>query len=218
MRCILIFLLFISLNGFSQWKDYTLNANGDTLNRIDMKGRKHGPWVHRYETVRGEPGYEEEGWYKYDRKEGEWRLYSLSGDLVGSENYKWGLKDGLCRYYSIHGELRLEQSWKALNPDKEYDTIDVEDPDKLDNYRQVIIKNEGAALKHGAWKYYDGETGFIIRTENYTLGKLELSPAAVTGPVGEKKAISKPKEVLEFEKKNAGKKKIKVRDGSTGGN
>jgi len=30
------------------------------------------------------------------------------------------------------------------------------------------------------------------------------------------KKVAKPKEVLEFEKQNAGKKKIKVRDGSTG--
>jgi antitoxin component YwqK of YwqJK toxin-antitoxin module len=218
MRCILFLLLLISSQSFSQWKDYKLNANGDTLNRIDMSGRKQGPWVHRYETVRGEPGYEEEGWYKNDRKEGEWRLFNLSGDLVGIENYKWGLKDGICRYYSMHGDLRLEQSWKALNPDKEYDTIDVEDPDKLDNYYQVVVKNEGAAIKHGVWKYYNPETGTIIRTETYTLGKLESSPTASSNnnSTGEKKAIAKPKEVLEFEKKNAGKKKVKVRDGSTG--
>ncbi|MFM9909683.1 MAG: toxin-antitoxin system YwqK family antitoxin [Chitinophagaceae bacterium] len=217
MRCILFFLLLISVNGFSQWKDYILNANGDTLNRLDMKGRKQGPWTHRYESVRGEPGYEEEGWYKYDRKEGEWRLFSLSGDIVGVENYKWGLKDGVCKYFTIHGDLRLEQEWKALNPDKEYDTIDVEDPDKLDTYRQVIIKNEGAAIKHGQWKYYDPETGVVIRTELYTLGKLESNPTATATPKGEKKVIAKPKEVLDFEKKNSGKKKVKVKDGSTGG-
>ncbi len=105
-----------------------------------MLGRKQGPWVHRYEALRGEPGYEEEGWYENDRKEGEWRLYSLSGDLVGVENYKWGLKDGICRYYTIHGELRLEQSWKALNPDKQYDTLIIEDVDKLDSYKTVVSK------------------------------------------------------------------------------
>jgi hypothetical protein len=33
----------------------------------------------------------------------------------------------------------------------------------------------------------------------------------------EKKTANKPKEVLEYEKKNSGKKKIKVRDGNTGG-
>lgn len=122
MRCIWSLLLLFYISGQAQWKDYTLNANGDTLNRLDKQDRKQGPWVHRYETMRGEPGYEEEGFYKDNRKEGEWRLFSLSGDLVGVENYKWGLKDGLCKYYSMHGDLRLEQAWKALNPDKIYDS------------------------------------------------------------------------------------------------
>lgn len=218
MRWISVVLLLISLNGYTQWKDYMLNANKDTLNRIDLKDRKQGPWVHRYETVRGEPGFEEEGWYKNNRKEGEWKLFSLAGDLVGVENYKWGLKDGLCKYYSMHGDLRLEQSWKALNPDKEYDTIEVEDLDKLDSYRTVIVKNEGAALKHGVWRYYNTETGAISRTETYNLGKLDAAPVA-SNPErsGDKKSINKPKEVLDFEKKNSGKKKVKVKDGSTGG-
>lgn len=217
MRCIWSILLLFYISGQAQWKDYTLNANGDTLNRIDKQDRKQGPWTHRYETVRGEPGYEEEGFYKDNRKEGEWRLFSLSGDLVGVENYRWGLKDGPCKYYSMHGDLRLEQAWKALNPDKIYDTIDVEDPDKFNSYRQVVIKNEGAAIRHGVWKYYDPETGSLLRSETYVLGKLETEPTAAKPEAGEKKTIAKPKEVLEFEKKNQGKKKVKVKDGSTGG-
>jgi antitoxin component YwqK of YwqJK toxin-antitoxin module len=134
--------------------------------------------------------------------------------MVGTENYKWGLKDGICRYYTMHGDLRLEQSWKALNPDKIYDTIQVEDVDKLDTYKEVIIKNEGAAIKHGVWKYY-GDEGQLLRSELYTVGKLEQE--AKSQVVAEKKTVAKPKEVLEFEKKNSGKKKVKVRDGSTGG-
>lgn len=216
MRWILILSVLFSASGFAQWKDYKLNANGDTLNRIDMKDRKQGPWINRYETVRGEPGYEEEGWYRYNRKWGEWRLFSLQGDLVGVEYYKWDMKDSICRYYNKHGELKLEQSWLAINPDKLYDTILVEDLDKLDSYNTVVVKNEGASLKHGVWKYYDSETGALIRTERYQFGKMENEKATVAAPA-EKKAVPKPKEVLEFEKKNSGKKKVKYRDGSTGG-
>jgi antitoxin component YwqK of YwqJK toxin-antitoxin module len=219
MRWISFLILLFSLSGFAQeryqWKEYKLTPRGDTIDRVDHLGRKQGPWVHRLETVRGEPGYEEEGWYENDRKEGAWRLYALSGDLVGTENYKWGLKDGICRYFTKHGELKLEQSWKALNPDKLYDTIQVEDIDKLDTYKEVIVKNEGAALKHGIWKYY-GEDGIVLRSELYTLGKLE-EEAKTTVANAEKKPVAKPKEVLEFEKKNSGKKKVRYRDGSTGG-
>jgi hypothetical protein len=215
MRWITFILLFFSVNAFSQWKDYKINTNGDTLNRIDVIGRKQGPWVNRFETVRGEPGFEEEGWYVHNRKDGEWRLFSLMGDLVGIEFYKWGLKDSVCRYFNKHGELRLEQRWKAINPDKPFDTLMIEDPDKFDTYRTVIVKNEGASLRHGIWKYYDPETNAVARTETYVLGELEKEKAS-TAASSQKKAVEKPKEVLDFEKKNAGKKKVKVRDGSTG--
>jgi hypothetical protein len=218
MRWISLLLLFFTTEAFSQqfpWKEYKINDKGDTVNRIDIYDRKQGPWVHHYDKVRGEPGYEEEGWYTHNRKDGEWRLFSLQGDLVGIENYKWGFKDGVCKYYTIHGEIRLEQSWKALNPDKEYDTLEIEDPDKFDTYRTVVIKNEGAAIRHGTWKYYDATTGSIVRTENYVLGKLEGAPKTAAVKPTDKKAIPKPKEVLDFEKKNKGKK-VKYQDGTVG--
>lgn len=218
MRFIFFLIAIISFHsGFAQWKDYKLTASGDTLNRIDMNDRKQGIWVNKYDKVRGEPGYEEEGFYIDDRKEGEWKLYNLMGDLVGIENYRWGLKNGVAQYFLLHGGLRLEQSWIALNPDKQYDTLQVEDLDKLDSYRTVIVKNEGAALKHGTWKYYDPQTGSLIRTENYEFGKALSNPDDVVVNPSDKKKVEKPQEVLDFEKKNSGKKKVKFKDGSTGG-
>lgn len=210
-------LLCCSLASMAQWKDYRLINDGkDTVNRIDHNGNKQGEWIVRVESLRGEPGYEEEGVFVNNRKEGEWRVYNLMGDLIGVEHYKWGNKDGIAQYFDMSGALRAEQSWKALNPDKAYDTLIVEDVDKLNTYHEVIVKNEGAALRHGTWKYYDPGTGAVIRTETYMLGKLETdnSSAAVAG-ADEKKAVPKPKEVLEFEKKGRGKKKIRYQDGST---
>jgi hypothetical protein len=214
MRWICFLMLLVSMNSFGQWKDYTIAPNGDTLNRVDMNGLKQGPWVVKYDKIRGEPGYEEEGFFVNNRKEGEWKMYSLVGDLIGIENYKWGLKDGVCSYFNMDGNLRAEQSWKALNPDKQYDTIMVEDVDLFDTYKKVVVKNEGAALRHGTWKYYDGATGFVQRTERYELGRLITEPVAEQQQTQKKKAVEKPKEVLEFEKKNAGKKKIRYKDGS----
>jgi len=207
----------MSLKSFSQWKDYKLLNDGkDTINRIDQRGVKHGEWVVHVESVRGEPGYEEEGVFVNGRKEGEWRIFNLMGDLIGIENYRWGNKDGVAQYFDISGQLRMEQSWKALNPDKAYDTIMVEDVDKLDSYHEVIVKNEGAALKHGTWKYYDVSSGSIVKTETYTLGKLEGgdNTAAIAETSEKKKAVAKPKEVVEFEKTKK-KKKIRYQDGST---
>ena len=137
------------------------------------------------------------------------------GDLIGIENFKWGNKDGISRYFTMHGDLVTEQSWRAINPDKQYDTIEVEDIDQLNSFKTVIVKNEGAGIKHGAWKYYS--EGALVRTEIYTLGKLEGEKGTANSTSSDKKAVAKPKEVLEFEKKNSGKKKVKYRDGSTGG-
>jgi hypothetical protein len=216
MRLILPLLLLISLNGYSQLKDYIIGVKGDTLNGVDSKSFKQGKWVNRVDEIRGEPGYEEEGEYKNNRKEGVWRVYNLDGDLIGLENYKWGNKDGDCQYFDKSGALIREESWKAMNPDKAYDTLEVEDVDHLDHYKTVIVKNNGVAIKHGAWKFYDPATGFIMRTDTYTLGKLEHPQTGTTDSAATaSKLLVKPKEVQDFEKKNAGKKKIKVRDGQT---
>lgn len=216
MRILLLLFLTVSLHGFSQCKSFILGGNRDTLNCIDKKDLKQGKWVIHHDDLRGEPGFEEEGEFKNDRKEGVWRLYSLSGDLIGIEQYKWGNKDGVCQYFSRTGELLREENWKALNPDKQYDTLEIEDIDHLDHYKTVVVKNEGAGIRHGIWKYYDPVSGVIVKTETYTLGKLEIPKT------GEKqvvltdtlKSAAKPKEVRDFEKKARGKKKIKYVDGS----
>ncbi|MBS1598706.1 MAG: hypothetical protein JST75_10825 [Bacteroidetes bacterium] len=219
MKYMLFFLLLVSLNSYSQLKSYIIGVKGDTLNKVDNKGFKQGKWVNHFDGVRSEPGYEEEGMYVNGRKEGGWRLYSLDGDLAGLENYRWGNKDGVCQYFNKAGELTREEGWRAMNPDKPYDTLEIEDIDNLNHYRTVIVKNDGVAIKHGTWKYYDASTGMIIRTETYTLGKKEIpkkdDAATSDSAATVKKAMPKPKEVQDYEKKNAGKKKVRVRDGAT---
>ncbi len=219
MRWILILSLFISLPAFSQWKDYMIGVKGDTLNKVDLAGKKQGPWIHKYETIRGERGYEEEGEYVDDRKEGMWRKYSLMGDLMAIEHYRWGFLDGKAQYFNNAGNVFREESWRAFNPDKLYDTIDVEDVMLPGNFKQVIIKNEGASIKHGDWHYYDPASGLIVKTETFTLGKIEKNnnPSTLgSDTLSVSAKTAKPKEVLEYEKKNSGKKKIKVRDGRVG--
>ena len=215
----LLFLLFvlISIGGFSQPGSFIIGVKGDTLNKVDMKNMKQGKWVERKDEIRGEPGDEEEGEYKNNRREGTWRIYSLQGDLTALEFYKWGNKDGVCQYFNASGSLVREESWRALNPDKLYDTLEIEDIDHLNEYKTVIVKNEGVAIRHGQWKFYDPTTGMIDKIQTYTMGKLE-NPKSGTGSDSTKnvsKTMVKPKEVQDYEKKNAGKKKIKVRDGAT---
>lgn len=225
MRLLWCLLLLLSLQGYSQCKTYKIGAKGDTLNCVDQQDRKQGKWVIHVESLRGEPGYEQEGEFKDDKKEGVWRTYSLMGDLEAIENYRWGYKNGINRYFNLAGLLR-EESWKAVNPENPYDTIQV--PDLNDPYKveMKVIKIEGTTVRHGTWKYYQPGAGTLVKTEEYVFGKLEdpnkkllqatadnVSDSSTTAKDGKK---VKPKEVLQYEKKNSGKKKIEVRDGQTG--
>lgn len=216
-KFIFLGLIFFALKGFCQSGTFTIGVKGDTLNKTDSKGFKQGKWINRMDEVRGEPGYEEEGEYKNGRKEGPWRIYSLQGDLTGFELYRWGNKDGNCQYFNASGALVREETWRALNPDKQYDTLEIEDIDHLNEFKTVIVKNEGVAIKHGMWKFYDPSSGMIVRTETYTMGKLETHKQDATSDSTKtaNKTLVKPKEVQDYEKKNSGKKKIRVRDGQT---
>jgi len=229
MRLIVVLLVLISINGFSQWKSYIISVKGDTLNRMDMKGRKQGPWSIHMDDLRGERGYEEEGYFENDKKEGTWKRYSLDGDKIAEENFRWGNKNGKCIYYTNTGGLLREESWKAVNPDNPIDTVDVydlHDPTKVVD--RVAVRLTGFTLKHGVWKYYDPYNGTVESTERYWLDKLatdneddELKPIDVTdsknkSDTAAKKIVPKPQAILDYEKKNAGKKKVKTRDGQTG--
>lgn len=224
MRWIVFVCLMFSISANAQLKSFIIGVKGDTLNRVDKDGLKQGRWVSHVDALRGEPGYEEEGVYKDDKKDGVWRRYSLEGDLVAIENYKWGYKNGQCEYFNLFGRVR-EESWKAIDPKNPYDTINVPDLNSDAVYKRVI-KVDAFTVKHGTWNYYDPQTGALVKSEEYILDQLQdpskkktaLGKTDSTGLKKDSAALSKmkPKEVLEYEKKNSGKKKIKVRDGATG--
>lgn len=234
MRYLISFFLLLSLGAKAQLKSFIIGVKGDTLNRIDAKGLKQGPWSIHVDELRGNPGYEEEGYFVNGQKEGRWVRYSLQGDKQAIENYRWGQKDGRCQYFNNAEDLIRDESWLAADPKKPYDTVpvmDLQDPTKV--LRYVVVKIEEPSVKHGTWRYYDPATGRIEKTEQWQLNKLktpndeaktddDMAPIdpATGKPVAkkdEKKTIAKPREVMEYEKKNAGKKKVRTRDGSTGG-
>ncbi|RYZ23447.1 MAG: hypothetical protein EOO10_21030 [Chitinophagaceae bacterium] len=232
MRYIFSIFLLLTISAQAQWKDFIISQRGDTLNRVDMKGQKQGPWIVKVPDLRGERGYEEEGYFVNGQKEGRWVKYSLQGDKLAIENYRWGQLDGKCQYFNHVEDLIREESWLAIDPKNPYDTIpifDLKDPTKIVRYQ--VVKIDEASVKHGVWRYYDPGTGRIEATETWVINKKKTkededadlapidpaNPNAATTTKAVEKPKAKPKEVLEFEKKNAGKKKIKVRNGNTGG-
>ena len=231
MRFLPFVLLLFSLDLSAQWKSYILNRRGDTLNRTDMSGKKQGPWSVRVEDLRGERGYEEEGFYENDLKTGTWKKYSLEGVKIAEENYNWGKLNGRSYYYTYNGGLLREENWRAIDPKNKYDTVpiyDLKDPTK--EIDRVVVKNEGVSMKHGRFVYYDPLEGTIEETQHWVMNKLqsddelideELAPIGISSnkprsDTSGKKTVQKPQAVLDYEKKNSGKKKIKARDGNTG--
>ena len=212
-----VLLQLFFYNGFSQYKKYELSTLGDTINAIDKKDIKQGLWIIKVGEVRGEPGYEEEGVFKNGKKTGVWRRFNLTGDPIAVENYKFGGKDGLQQYFTMMGDLVREENWKAYNPDAPYDTIPVYGQGNNEIISFKIVKAEQYSVKHGTFNFYDPTTGRLIKTEKYDRGFPYKEPDETVVVTDEKpKPKPKPKEVLEFEKKNSGKKKVKLREGQTG--
>ena len=178
-------MLFPCMSSAQYWIDFKLSPQGDTINRVDKFNRKQGPWWFRYEEVRGEPGFEEEGYFYNDKKQGPWKKFSLMGDLIAREYFIAGHRDGQQLYYNRMGDLIREESWKAIDPAHPYDTIMVPDIDYPERMIKKIIKHEAAEIKHGVWKYYDPVMGTVTRTETFVYGQPPqvVSPNKNTAPV-----------------------------------
>lgn len=212
----IIQFLFL-MNGLAQYKTFKISAEGDTLNAVDKNDMKQGKWVLHVEPLRGEPGYEEEGLFVKNNKEGMWRKYSLTGDIIAVEFYKLGGKNGVQQYYTYLGDLIREESWRGYDPEAPYDTVAVygEGNNEIIDYK--ITKAEQYSVRHGEWKYYEAGNGRLVKVEKYLLGHLETpgdNGKTVVAPAAKKKEVEKTPEMIEWEKKNKGKKKV-VRDGKT---
>jgi hypothetical protein len=179
-RLLLAALMLISVNSFGQWKNYIIGKKGDTLNRVDLKGHQQGPWVIRQEAVRGERGYEEEGYFRDGSRVGAWRRYSLDGDLMAVENYRWGMKDGKQVYFNLEGRPTREEMWRAIDPKSPYDTVavrDLNDPTKIIRYQ--VVKVDPTSYKHGKWKFYSERDGRVEETQEWVMNKLKGDADAV---------------------------------------
>ena len=214
-------IVCFDLTAAAQYKAFKLSPKGDTLNAVDKKDLKQGKWVVTVTELRGEPGYEEEGYYKDDKKTGPWRKYNSTGDILAIENYKGGGKEGVQEYFSFLGDLLRHEEWKGYNPDAPFDTIAVYGQGNNEVASYKIVKAQQYSVPHGEWKYYAPGEKFI-KMETYDHGRLLKNPDDKTTGVATKTAEEKPeekvktKEILEYEKKYSKKKrKAMERDGKT---
>jgi len=233
MRLLTGLFLLWAVQSTAQWKSFELSPRGDTLNRVDQQGRRQGPWYLSVPEIRGERGYDEQGYFVDDKKEGEWSKFTPEGVLIAEEKYRWGLLNGLQRYYTPFGGLLRTESWRAIDPSNATDTVlvyDLNDPNKV--IGSVVVKNEGVAFRHGRFTYYDPRTGKVEERLEYVMNRLKEDNEQASGinldprtkpvytptvdTIGNKK-ITEPPVIQQFDKKNSGKKPVRVRDGATGG-
>lgn len=208
------------ISASAQYTSFKISPTGDTLNAIDKKGLKQGKWVNTVGEIRGNPGYEEEGLYKDDKKQGPWRKYNETGDLIAIENYRLGGKDGAQEYFNFLGSLERHEEWRGYNPDAPYDTIPVYGSGSNEILSYKVVKTEQYSVPHGDWKYFD-QNGHITKLETYDRGRLLNDNAAKANPVAKTetdkpKEKVKTKEILEYEKKYTKKKRNQMeREGKT---
>lgn len=209
-------LYLFSGSSIAQHKEFKLTSTGDTINIVTKDGKKEGKWVIQVGELRGNPGYDEEGMYRKGEKDGYWRRYSAQGDLLAVENYKLGGKDGLQQYFNYLGDIEREEMWKGYNPDAPYDTIAVYGTGSGEIVDFKIVKAEPYSVKDGEWKYYEPGSGRLLRSEKWERNNL-INPNAkkVDAAYAKPKKVDKTAEMLEWERKNKGKKGV-VRDGRTG--
>jgi hypothetical protein len=139
------------------------------INKRDAKQRKQGPWSEQVAPLRGEPGYTWEGTYKNDRKEGAWKKYDMSGDLIAEETFHNGVLDGPCKYYYPNGKLSAAGSMLAMDIEGEIDTVLVIDPVTQEESRVEVVR-KGNSVRQGEWRLYD-EDGSMIK-ETYSHGEV----------------------------------------------
>lgn len=217
---LLVAFTLFGFRGFTQNKSFILSTKGDTLNVVDKNNLKQGRWVISVAELRGEAGYEEEGFYKDDKKNGPWRKYNATGDILAVENYRIGGKEGVQEYFTYLGDLERHEEWKGYNPDAPYDTIAVygEGNNVVNKYK--LVKAEQYSIPNGEWRYY-AVGGKLIKLETYDHGRLlknnEPAKVVVAATDDKPKEVGKTKEILDYEKKYSNKKRKKLeRDGKTG--
>jgi len=141
-----------------------------SLNKTDVNGKPNGLWLGTKDALRGEPAYSEFGNYDHGIKIGKWYKIDGEGELMAIENYKYNVLDGEVKYFD-NGHLTVVGHYRSLNPAFPYDTIVVTDPvsglEKL-----VKVPTDHGTLRHGMWRYYDSQSGRLVKEAEYQVDSL----------------------------------------------
>ncbi len=104
-----IFMFLLITTGSAQWRSYKI-YRGDTINRIDLQGRKQGLWLYFNDTYKN--GIIQQGFYKDGKKQGEWIVYYKNGNIKSKSFYKDNHIFGPVTTYYKDGTIREQGRWE----------------------------------------------------------------------------------------------------------
>ncbi len=170
MRNLLFTLLVLfSVNSFAQVAvDTSATQKLPTLNQVDEKGKKHGPWIEKYKGA----GKKYEGQFNHGVPYGEFkRYYKENGKIEAQLNYYPDGKKIAAYLYHANGKVMAQGIYSAKM-----------EKDSLWKYygRDGALVTEEfyrKGVKHGDWKTYF-RNGQVSNLETYKDGKKD-------GPVKE---------------------------------
>lgn len=145
-------------------------AEKTPMNQTDKKGRKTGFWLLQQPARMGEDAYTAFGSYLAGRKTGVWYRMDQMGQVIAIEGFRNDVLNGEVKYFE-DGRLICIGHYRGLNPDQKYDTILVMDP--VTHFEKLTpIPTDRGTLKHGFWRFYDPQSGRLIREEEYVVDEL----------------------------------------------
>ncbi len=116
MKKLLPIFLMITLINFAQSQSSEIVGN-DTLNKIDIAGKKQGKWIlrgkHKPGTCFTAEQKIEEGKYTDNRKVGPWIEYYCNGNMKNKLTFVNGRPDGYAIMYHEDGKISEEGNWKV---------------------------------------------------------------------------------------------------------
>jgi antitoxin component YwqK of YwqJK toxin-antitoxin module len=101
---------------FSLAQSYEIYGGRDTINKIDVAGKKQGKWIltgkHKPGTCYAVNQKAEEGGFTDNRKSGNWMEYYCNGNMKSNVPFQNGRPDGYAIMYYENGNKKEEGQWK----------------------------------------------------------------------------------------------------------
>ncbi len=218
---------------FAQTYELDPSNKKDTINKIDVEGKKQGKWIvlgkTKTESCYASTAVVEEGFYVENKKIGIWKDYYCNGNLKTKITYVNGRPDGPASKYYENGKLKEEGIWKISKWVGEYKLYYANGQPRHEfNFNangkregnQRYFHENGKVMIEGNWsggqesgvvkEYY--ETGELKAEKNFSAGAVDLAsikdfdpkkPLKLEVPKESKKVTLKKEEIIENVKPNA---------------